>query len=311
VSVTAANEPSTITMREKLIARQAPPKKNKAVNVVLMCLIVGLLIAGVARSIFEAKPAATTVMVVAAAEDIPPGIKLGYRNLHYMNVPKAYATPEMVATYTQLVGRTTTTFMAMGEPILASSLLPKTASVADVISVKQRAITLKMPAENMVDNAVRPGDRVDILATSTAPNGKKYTKTIGQNILVVFAAPKAMTLSKKLTAGEADKLTLSVPPELAETLTEASEVSKLRVVLRSVANHAIAVLPGASEADLLPHEALRIDPPKGHVEDDAASVPSAPAFMPPQPVTVLPAPVQWVVDVFKGAVKESHAFEQK
>jgi pilus assembly protein CpaB len=315
VSVSAISEPNTAAIRDKLKARQTPPKKNKAVNLVLICLIVGLLVVGLARSAFQAKPDAAMVTIVAAGQDIPPGVKLGFRNLHYMTVPRTYLTAEMVSTYPALVGRTTNTFIAVGEPILTSSLLPKTDAIADVISVQQRAMTLKLSAENMVDNAVRPGDRVDVIATTTAPNGKKWTKTIAQNILVLFAAPKSMTLSNKINNTEADKMTVSVSPAVAETLAEAVEIGKIRVVLRSAANHAVAVLPGASEKDLLPHEALRVEPPLGHVDDE--TVAHAAALNPPPPMApdamapVLQAPMQWVVEVFKGAVKESHEFMQK
>jgi Flp pilus assembly protein CpaB len=316
VSFASLKDATTTSSRDMRVVRPASPRKSKMLNMVLVCLIAVLLIAGLARTAMQPKTV-DSITVVAAGRDLPPGYKLGYRDLHYLTVPKSYFTPDMATAYTAVVGRTTNSFTAMGEPIASSGLLPKTFALADVLSPNQRAITIKIAPENMVDYAVRPGDRVDVIATTTADSGKKYTKTIAQDVLVLMSPPKQVILSDRLKASEQDKLTVAVNGADAEKLSQAVEVSKIHVVLRSAGNHAIAELPGADDRDLLPHEALRVTPPTLKMESDADTVspPATTLPAPPVPTSQLPAPlaapVQWVVDVFKGAIKETHEVGKK
>lgn len=312
----ALSELAPIRTREKRVAPAPAKKKNNAVSLVLASLIVILLMAGLVR-MFVKPPAPSTVMVVAAAKDLPPGYRLGFRDLHFLNVPKSYYSPtEMSTSYADLVGRYTAGYLAMGEPISNSELLPGKKSLSDQLGTTERAFTLKLNEEALVDHAIVPGDRVDVITTTTAKNGFKYTKTICQNVLVLLSVPRQMMLSDKLRSTDPNKLTLAVTPESAEQLTQASEVGKVRVVLRNRTNHIAKTLPGADDKDLLPASATDIEPPLTKLWSKATTEATKPTVAPPAPPSAatlpLPPPVppvlNWMVEVFQGAKKESHAF---
>lgn len=290
------------------------PKAKKGNNAsgVLLAILVLLLCVGAYRMFGVAKPKPTTdIVVFGAAKDLPPGYKIGFQDVHTVALPPSLATPDMIADQSQLIGSTTRTFIKVAEPIRTTDILPAGRSLGQILGGNQRAITLKLNTEALVDHSIQPTDRVDVLATTAGPLGKKYTKTISQNILVLMSTPKEM-LQSESNRGEQDKITLAVDPSTAEQLTHASNVSTLRIVLRSRGTHSIVRLPGADDRDLLPHEALRVEPPLLNL--------NPPSIMPPPPAVpapvaqesvALPEPVQWVVDVFLGNRKEANAFSTK
>jgi pilus assembly protein CpaB len=323
VSANAVVDPIAALGKDRKINRAAGPKKGKAPNVVILLAIVLLLAIGITR--MSSQPQETPgVTVVAAAKDVPAGYCLRFRDLHQLVVPKAYYRNDMATDYSQLVGRTTNTFIAMGEPIMDRDLLPKTNSVAQTLAPNQRAIALKLAGEYNVDNAAQAGDLVDVLSTTTGPNGKKYTKTICQNVSVLLSPSKDIALSDRLRGPEQDKVTLAVSPEQAERISEAVEVGKIRLVLRSPSNHATVVLAGADERDLLPHDALRQTPPTMKLQDESSdraaalpppplplNLPAAPQLPSVEQVTdAIAAPAKWVVEVFQGPKKETYEFQQ-
>lgn len=308
---TAVSEPAS-TLRRDLKATtplSKPGKKNNTVVILIAVVIVVLIASSVFRMINNRPVAANVVTIIGAGKPLPPGHKIGYNDLHAINIPPAYKSPEMAVEASELVGKTTRTFLPVGEPILMSQLLPGNKTLGEVLGPNQRALTLKLSDEQMVDHAVQPGDLVDVICTTIAPDGKRYTKTVAQSLLVLMSVPKEMMVAERVAASGADKITVAVGPDEAEVLSQAIEVAKMRIVLRNKAVRTLTALPGADDSDLLPHEALRIEPPTMKMPEAPALPPPPPPPLPvplPQEVS-LPAAAQWVVDVFKGSSKESHA----
>jgi pilus assembly protein CpaB len=301
----------TVLKADKRVATTSGAGENKTLSWLLAALVVALVAVGLGRMLW--KPAAPdTLTVVAAAHDLPPGYKLGYRDLHYLTIPKRYYSDKMIAAFPDVVGKTTAQFLPVGEPLTSDRLLTGSGGLSAAVNAGDRAVTLKLSEDALVDHAIGPGDKVDVLSTSTAKNGQKYTKTIVQNVTVLMAVPKEMLMVDRLKSGEQNKITLAVRPEDCEKLTQASEVGKIRLVLRNPAMHSQIVLSGADDRDLLPHEALRVEPPV-----IGSSNPTVPPPPTPEGATqasaqgLMPPPVQWIVDVFQGAKKESHAFPEQ
>ncbi len=286
--------------------------------VVTMASVLGLLAIGVGRMLTTPK-AAETVRVVAAAKDIPAGCKLSFANLHYVEMPKQYFKEGMLQGYENVVGKYTRTFVSAREPFAINALMSGNGGLTGDLPKGSRAITLKFTDETSVDSQVRSGDRVDVVATSTYQS-KKYTKTIAQNLLVVLSTPKEALLSETGHSQDGNKVTLAVSPTDAELLSEAVENSKLRLTLRSFGDLSKAILQGSDERDLLPHEALRQEPPKAIVEGQSPVAAMPP--LPPPPLSAadsvfaaLPeaavAPVKWVVEMFSGSRRENHEIEMR
>jgi Flp pilus assembly protein CpaB len=290
-----------------------PKQKNNNAVVLLSVLLVLLVVAGAVRLFGAAqKTDHSKVVVMGAAKDLPPGFKIGYQDLHAVSLPAEFITDDMEADISKLVGRTTRSFIRMAEPVHSGDLLPQRKDLSEILGNNERALSLKLNSESLVDHSIQPGDRVDVIATTAGPQGKKYTKTICQNVLVLMSVPKEMLGTDVARNEEQDKITLALTPEYAEQVSHAADVSKIRIVLRNKGYRTVRELPGADERDLLPHNALRVEPPVLTVPPPGVELPPPP--MPPVPAIdapTLPAPVQWVVDVFLGAKKEANAVGSK
>jgi Flp pilus assembly protein CpaB len=314
---TAPPEVSPILSRDKKIQAGLPMKnKGNPMTLILLALVAILLVSGLVRSF--AKPAVDTdsMKVVSAAMDIPPGTKLGFINLHYSTIPKEYYSAEMAQSYEQLVGYTTRTFISQREPILKSDMFPgKSGSVGMQLENDQRAMTLRLDPDALVDHSILPGDTVDILCTSTA-KGKKYTKTLCQSVPVLLSVTRSAMFSQTFTSEERNRITLALTPEQCEQVAEAQDIGKIRLVLRNRLSTGRPVLAGTTESDVQPASA------NAPFENPAAPKANPlPIALPPPPIAsapLLPAPVEavakpikWLVEVFAGNSKQIYAVPNK
>lgn len=298
-----------------------PAGPNKGMNPValmLLAVVVLLLMIGIGKSLF--KPAATNdvIKVVGAAADLPAGCKLSFTSLHYIEMPKKYYSPDMVTSNELVVGRVTKLFVPAGEPITNDSLLPGKGTLSSTFETNERAMTLKLDDEALIDHNVFPNDCVDVLCTSTK-DGKKFTKTICQQVRVLMSTTKDATVGNRVRSNDQNRITLAVTPEQGELLAEAVEVGKVRLVLRSKLSRVSSHLGGVSEEDLLPARALAAVAKATKPLTNALNhnqfnpfqflnPPAAPKLPLPQASAPPPNPIEWIVEVFSGAKKESYAF---
>lgn len=286
-----------------------PRKKTNPVLVITMSAIIGCLLIGGIRIAMTPKPV-ETVTVVAAANDIAPGCRLGFANLHYITVPKKYYSSTMFDSYEKLTGCYSRTFIPAREPFTKSAVITNAAGLSGELPKGFRAITLKLTDDALVDSQVRPGDRVDVVAT-TDYKTKKYTKTLCQNVLVMLSTPKDAVMSETFRTQDNTRVTLAVSPVDAEILSQASESSKVRLVMRSLGDLSKAVVAGADIRDVLPHEALREEPPIMQEKTElppppvsqATVSPPAPSLIESLPPIAQP-PAKWLVQTFFGGRKE-------
>ncbi len=310
-------EVASLLSREKTYNKLSQAKKSQSpVNVVIIVAMGVFLIAGISRTF--AKPAAAPVVkVISAIKDIPPGCKIGFTNLQYMTIPQSYMSSNLLTSYPELIGRTTSAYIRAGEPVLKDQLLKNQASLSGVLFHDQRAITLKLEEDELVDHSIVNGDVVDIIATSVGKEGKKFTRTLCQSVTVLLSAPKEIVLSDKLKSLEDHKITLAVDPVDAEKLAHAIGESKLRLVLRSTGNHEKYPLPGADERDLLPAAGIQSDDKTtGSKSVTPATLPPpappptisySPLIAPAPSETRTPDPLGWMVETFSGSRKETYA----
>lgn len=304
--------------------RVAPPPQQKGSNpitVILLLAAVVMVIAGLARAMTK-PPEKQVVRVVGAASDLAPGCRLNFTTLHYIEIPKQYWSPEMMTSSSEAVGRITSLYIPTGEPILTSSLLKGKDTLSLNFETHERAITLRLDDDALLDHNVYPGDLVDVVVT-TSKDGKKYTRTLAQAARVLMCVTKEATLSTRMRTSDNNKITIAVLPEQTELLSEATEAGKVRLVLRNRLSRIKQHLEGVGEDELLPAKAL------------VAAVPRLQAVPPPQQSAVqlpLPKPsllsragepylakigrdlqdackpLEWVVEVISGNKKEHYAF---
>lgn len=290
------------------VPSSGPRKSSGAIFLIVAILV--LVIIGIFRVLFAKPPAKATVTVVGAAADLAPGSKIYFNSLHYIEVPQRYVTNSMFTSNEQVVGRILKHYVPQGEPITADGLFQARNSLSNNLETHERAITLRLDPDALVDNDPVADDMVDVIAT-TSKDGKHFSKTICQNARVVLAMSRQALESRTLRAGDGHRVTLAVGPEEAELISHAAETAKIRLVLRSRLSRRASSLPGVEDDDLLPHKALikaltpliPVPPPSFSIPVDKLPEP------PPQaiPAAPLPAPVQWVVEMFSGSRKELYA----
>jgi len=123
-------------------------------------------------------------------------------------------------------------------------------SLAYEIPPGMRAIAIGAGEVMAVGATIKPGDRVDILATYLDPNSRQETtQMILQNVLIL-AVNKGETDASG-TQGASSSMTLAVSPEDAELLTAADRAGVLRVALRGVEDDAVVQSPGTRTSEIL------------------------------------------------------------
>jgi Flp pilus assembly protein CpaB len=316
---TATNVAPVLAWDKNQSTLKPPRKKTNPLMAISVVAIVLLAMSGIWRAIHQA-PAGKFIKVVAAVHDIPAGTRLGFLSVKYLDVPKEFATHAMVLSLNDINERVTRTFVPAGEPILFSDLFPGHDGLSVNLENDERAITLQLNDDALVDHAIQPDDRVDILAVSNH-EGQRYTKTICQDARVLMSAPKEQLLAKRMASSTNNKITLAVTPQLAELVTEAAETGKVRLVLRNHLGRTSQHLAGAEPKDLLPPSALIVEKKVTAVALNKTYTDSSFLTVPPPPVTPsLPTPpaiappstpLEWLVTVFSGAKKEVYGVPQK
>ena len=301
--------------KDRTLSGNSPRKSMSAAAVLMLVLMVVLVGVGIAKMMLNRTVVKDTITVVGAGIDLPAGSRISFGNLHYVDIPKRYATPEMLTSSEQVVGKVTKFFIPMGEPISTDELFAQKNSLSSNLETHEVALSLKLDDEAMVDHNVACGDSVDILATMTK-EGKRFTKTVCQDVRVLLANSKAAVESRSLKNSDQSRLTLAVTPQQAELITEAAESGKIRLNLRSKLSRRVSHLGGVSEEDLLPASAIAakkiIEAPKA-APWMAGFIPAPPPLpnvssstVPSTPVAA-PAPLDWVVEVFSGSHKENYS----
>ncbi|HEY9760479.1 MAG TPA: Flp pilus assembly protein CpaB [Oculatellaceae cyanobacterium] len=305
---------------EKAIQQTKPLKasKKKTSPVMVFGVVAMLILAasGVWRSMHQTQPK-PMVEVVVAKKDVAAGVRLGFMDLHFLDVPKELVTKDMLTSLSDADNHITKTFLQAGEPLRTSMFFSNTQGIAEALENDERAITLKLDDDQLVDHAIAPDDLVDVVVVASK-DSQKYAKTICQSARVLMAVSKDQAMSHHM-GGTSNKITLAVSPETAESISEAADVGKIRLLLRNKLGIRHNSLPGAEEKDLLPASAYRAEKEtSAHIVKDGDEEKSVPA-LPPPPILALPPaatsqfdapqpsadPLQWMVQIFSGSKKEA------
>jgi pilus assembly protein CpaB len=153
----------------------------------------------------------------------------------------------------QIEGRRARTQIVPGEPILESKLLRHDeGKAANVIPKGYRVVSVHADSVSSTGNLIQPRDRVDVLVYIRRGSNASGTKTILQDV-EVFAVNEQWRPPEEGTGDTiaARTISLLVTPAQAEKVALASEMGKIRLVLRSPDDDANVTTTGAREADFL------------------------------------------------------------
>ncbi|HTS49211.1 MAG TPA: Flp pilus assembly protein CpaB [Bryobacteraceae bacterium] len=156
-----------------------------------------------------------------------------------------------------LIGRGVVATIYESEPILDNRLAPKGAGagLAATIPKGMRAVAVRVNDVVGVAGFVLPGMRVDILIAGNPPGAATglgtQTRTLFQNIEVLSAGQDIQKDSEGKPVN-AQVVNLLVTPEQAETLSLASNETRIQLVLRNPLDTDNVKTPGTTIAKLFP-----------------------------------------------------------
>jgi pilus assembly protein CpaB len=164
------------------------------------------------------------VEVVVAAADLGAGAVLGASDLALLSLPAGAVPDGVAAAVDQVTGQVRAGPLRRGEPVTDVRLVGP--GLWSQVPAGQVAAPVRL-ADLAVATLLRPGDRVDVLAT-TADAGR--AEVVAAGALVVSAPPVDAT-DPPAADGDAGLLVLAVPAETAARLAAAATNSTLTVTL--------------------------------------------------------------------------------
>ncbi len=177
------------------------------------------------------------VGVIIATSDIPAGTTVGANMVRLAQTPQTSLHPEAAIGVSEVVGRIAKAPIIQGEQILRNRLLPAgiTPSLSFAIPGGKRAVSVAVNEVVGVAGFVKPGDRVDILATvEDSYKEDTVTTTVLQDVEVLAIAQdmeEQVDKKPKVTT----TVTLAVTLAEAQRVTLAEETGTLRLALRPIA----------------------------------------------------------------------------
>ncbi len=196
-----------------------------------------------------------TSPVVVAALDLPRGVTLKPDMLRMADYPQSALPAKFFDDPLQLVGRVIISAVGENEPVTPLRLAGAdnaVAGVAAMISSGHRAMAVKGNKVMGMSGFIRPGDRVDIIATlmTGEQNNEAMTKSVLENILVL-ATGEEFEPNIDGNPSSVDTYTLEVTPQESEFLALAANQGTINFALRNQLDDKSILTKGADIASTL------------------------------------------------------------
>lgn len=190
-------------------------------------LAAGLAAIAVAAGIHAVEPAEpVTVPVLVAARDLAAGVPLAAADLEVRALPEALVPLGVLQPGDETVGRLLTGAVRAGETLTDVRLLGP--SLVDGLSAGAVATPVRV-ADAGVAGLVRPGDRVDVLATPATLDAEVGATHVAASGVIVVAVPDPSTPGG---FGDGALLVLATSPQTAADLAAATVTSRLSITVR-------------------------------------------------------------------------------
>ena len=206
-----------------------------------------------------------TVQIAIAEVDLPAGTKLKTEKMKMVPFLEESLPPGYFSDLDKPAGRIVVAPIKRQELILESRLAPKDVKrggMAAILKPGKRAVSVAGNKVLGLSGLINPGDRVDILLTTTDPKKpeEKVNKTVFENVLVL-ATGTQLSRNAEGKPSPVDNYTLEVTPQQGEKLVLAASQGKIHFALRSVLDRDTVLTTGATQPEVL--AAYRpIDPTK-------------------------------------------------
>ncbi|GAB4241297.1 MAG: hypothetical protein OHK005_04230 [Candidatus Methylacidiphilales bacterium] len=221
-----------------------------------------------------------SVQVIFTNTAIAAGSPVRESMLEVRSIPKNFLHYSAVLASDKplLAGQIVANNLAAGQPLLWTDIqLVTSESLSQRLGSDERAITIPIDPVSGVSGFIRPGDRVDILSTTSAPDPKTgrptpITRMLLQNVTVLAvgtntatptltgsadpgspstATPPVSRTAQPAAPPPARNVTLKVSPEEAAIITFAEQRGELRLLLRSRTDVVVRDIPDVDASRLL------------------------------------------------------------
>jgi pilus assembly protein CpaB len=241
--------------------------RAKSIVLLVLALGCGLVAAlGITQVLANrgAKPSAEgeTENIFVAMKDIGLGEMLTSQELRLEQWPKDKIPAGALTRIEDVENRRTKTKLYAGEPILENKLFDKGqfGGPTQLIPKGYRVVSVKVDDVSAGGNLIMPGDRVDVIIYLIRDARKGIPETVTRTFLQdvkVFAVNDQTGIDtptdEATSTIKAGTISLLVTPKQAATLTLASELGKIRLVMRSPEDDQVA-----TEAETNPSELLGV-----------------------------------------------------
>ena len=234
-------------------------KKNRRA---LLFLGLGIVLAGAAawfnlsqlRGAPDANAATLeSVAVVVARTSLPVSEPIRALQIRLVEWPKAVVPPGTFTSLDDAVGRVPRRSFHEGEPVLARGLFESGAGagLSPLIGEEMRAVSVEVDEVIGIAGFVKPGTRVDVVATIKARG-----RAIDPNSKVILQDIRVLAIDQTLEEHESgpsetvNVVTLEVTPEDAEKVAFAAHQGRLQLALRNPTDKNVVATRSASAAAL-------------------------------------------------------------
>ena len=237
--------------------------KTKAVIPMLVGVGIGLLALKMGWGYIEKQKLSVAASqgdtpIVVAKFDIPPGTKIKSSDLTVADWPRSTVPKQAYTDPEKLTGRVNTSALVAQLPVLENMLAPPGTApgLPALVPPGYQAMTVKVDEFAGVGGFLKPGDKVDVVATfsvkrTEAGSDETVTRTILRDISVC-------AVGQEVEADENNKpmvvrsVTLLVKPQQAQKLSLASTRGTISLALRSGQGHSsVDSLTAISFSELL------------------------------------------------------------
>lgn len=205
-------------------------------KIIILALILALATAFMSYKYLrqlEAEDVVPMTDVVIASKDIPPDTIIKASMVEIKQIPEEFLHFDAVKKIKDVAGMVAVGKIVKGEQILRDRVIkPEKHRLSYTIPEGKRALSVGITEIIGVAGMVRPGDKVDVIASFTEKElVDRYTKTVVQNATVLAVGDKR-TFKEKEKPQELTTVTLAVTPEEAETIVFSEENGIIRLTLR-------------------------------------------------------------------------------
>lgn len=217
-----------------------------------VCGAAGFLLSHVYLQRLEAEASGgPRVSIVIAAEDLAVGTTLSEAQLAVRDLPNAYIERRHVlaSDVEKVLGTRIGVALEAAQALLWTDLSDLGERPRFLSALVQNGMRAFVVDEQSADfgGLLRPGDRVDVLFTTSGSDKASRTSTLLQNLLVLAVGGDfgAFADSARPRQRQAASVALSTTLEQAQLLTQARELGRLSFTLRNPAD--IALIDGIVE----------------------------------------------------------------